>query len=90
MKFEFAKYESEEIAKRDLERLLPPGTSLETVRNLMLNSNVKCFAVSKGALPCRYVQPSSSLVKVVWSLGFYFDAENKLTRIAISRGLTGP
>jgi len=90
MKFDFSKYQSEDAAKLDLEKILPIGTPLDRVQELMRQSEVKCFGVSRGVLPCRYVQPSSSMVNVIWSLAFHLDSENKLTRIVMTRGLTGP
>lgn len=90
MAFKFEKYDSAEEALNDLQLILPKGTPLARIQQVMLDVGATTYDVRSNVLPARFVEPSTTLVHVVWSLAFYLDSEQKLDHIILNRGLTGP
>lgn len=90
MPFRLHDYENAESARMALERALPKGTSRDRVLQFLKDAEIPCFDDKAEVLACRYIEPSASMVHVVWQLAFHFDASNNLERIYITRGLVGP
>jgi hypothetical protein len=88
--FQLQNYENSETAKGALARELPQGTSREKVMRLLKESQIPCFDTEAKVLACRVIEPSSTMVHVVWQLAFHFDERKQLERIDITRGLVGP
>jgi len=91
MNFNFRDYQTADSAKTVLSKILPPGSPLEKIVEYMRNTGVKLYELQKNnVLPARLVEPSATMVYIVWSLAFYLDSNLKLEKIEISRGFTGP
>jgi hypothetical protein len=91
MNFNFRDYQTADSAKTVLSEILPRGSSLEEIIRQMRKAGVKLYELQKNhTLPARFVEPSATMVYVVWSLAFYLDKNLKLENMEITRGLTGP
>ena len=90
MSFRLQDYENEESARIALERELPKGIPREMVLRFLKDNQIPCFDDKAEVLACRFIEPSSSMVHVVWQLAFHFDARRNLERIYITRGFVGP
>jgi hypothetical protein len=90
MPFRLQDYQNEESARIALERELPKGTSRDRVLQFLKAAEIPCFDEKAEVLACRLIEPSSTMVHVVWQLAFHFDARKNLERIYITRGFVGP
>ncbi len=90
MNFDLGKYSTVESAQRAFDEHIPKGTSRDKVMRFLKEAGIKCFDDEAEVLACRVIEPSSSMVHIVWSLAFYFDPFRRLDRVVINRGYTGP
>jgi hypothetical protein len=88
--FRLSNYDSADAAKVALDRELPKNTSREAVIQFLESAKIVCFDSNAEVLACRYIQPSSNPVHVVWQLAFYFDSQHRLDHAVITRGYAGP
>ncbi len=90
MEFNFEHFQTEEQAYKALLERLPPGTSRRAVQDFL--EHVPHLTVSHGPdyIAGRYTEPTTSMVKTVWSVGFFFNETRLLEKIKVSRGLIGP
>lgn len=90
MEFKFQNYETAHAAREALNKILPHGSSKESVIQQMKNIGATLYEIQDNVLPARFVESSLTMVHVVWSLAFYFNEDMKLDKIEVRRGLTGP
>ncbi len=89
--FPFASYTLAEDAEKALYALLPKEVATpEDVERFVRHNKAEYFGLHGTTVAARYIQPSSSMVHVVWSLAFDFDIDGKLETITVKRGLSGP
>ena len=77
MEFKFQNYETAYVAKEALIKILPLGSSKETVVQQMQNAGATLYDLQGNILPARLVESSLTMVHVVWSLAFYFNKSMK-------------
>ncbi|HEY3624892.1 MAG TPA: hypothetical protein VGL00_01370, partial [Terracidiphilus sp.] len=90
MPITWSHYNNPEDARKAIEAAIPKGTSRRRVEEFITQSELTCFDKEAEILACRFLEPSSSMVKVTWSLAFYFNEKRELDHIVVNRGLTGP
>lgn len=90
MKIQLKDYSSAEEAESALKLLFPVGTPVGFVRSNLDDAGLKYRFFEDKHISCRFLEPSTTMVHVVWNLVFYFDAESRLDRILVNRGLVGP
>ena len=90
--FSLRGYASGDDAKRAILAALPLGTSRRAVAEWLERSGISCFPgnIRDPYIACRVIEPSSSMVHTVWSLGFFFNERRELERIEVNKDLTGP
>ena len=89
--FPFASFTRAEDAEKALEALLPKGEATpEDVERFIRHNHAEYFGLHGATLAARYIQPSSSMVHILWSLAFDFDLDGKLEGIVVKRGFSGP
>jgi hypothetical protein len=90
MSFEIQNYPTADAAKQALAEALPKGTSRRAVEEFIDQMGIECFPSTDRYVACRYIEPSTNMVHVVWNVAFFFDDYHQLERIVVNRGLTGP
>jgi hypothetical protein len=95
MKFNFAKYDVKrpDVAQAKLEQLFPEGSSLADFRSGMEQSGAKCYSDTSNQENVVYCQrriDSSLFVKSDWTVLVNVVDQDKISKLKVTAGLTGP
>lgn len=89
MSFALEKFSTADDAKKAILQETPVGTARVKVEEFAETIGGKCFP-GPHHIGCRYVEPSTSMVHVVWQISFHFSDRRLLERVEVKRGLAGP